>query len=106
MTERLSQTELDEIFKKSQQDGSKLYSTVDSLHKFSQIIIGLIGLIGVIAGFGVMSNANFLAGLVVIFLTIALCIFMYMIQIVLSNSSKVLVHILFCNLAILKKESK
>jgi len=106
MTERLSQTELDEIFKKSQEDGSKLYSTVDSLHKFSQIIIGLIGLIGVVAGFALMSNVTFLAGLIVIFLTIALCLFMYLVQIVLSNSMKVLVHILFSNLAILKKEPK
>lgn len=105
MTERLSQTELDEIFKKSQEDGSKLYSTVDSLHKFSQIIIGLIGLIGVVAGLALMSNVTFLAGLIVIFLSIALCLFMYLVQIVLSNSLKVLVHILFSNLAILKKES-
>ena len=64
MTAHISQTELDEIFKKSQQDGSKLYSTVDSLHKFSQIIIGFIALIGVVAGFALMSNVTFLAGLI------------------------------------------
>ena len=106
MNETLPKDELEEIFEKSKKDGAKLYTTADSLHKFSQKILILIGIIGVIAGFGVMENLTVIAGIIVIGITLAFCAIMHMIQIVITNSSKVLVHILFTNLAIIKKEEK
>jgi hypothetical protein len=106
MTDAIPKEELKEIFDKSKEDGAKLYSTADSLHKLSQRILILIGIIGVVSGFGIMQNVTIAAGFIVIGITLAFCAIMHMIQIVITNSSKVLVHILFTNLAIINKEEK
>jgi hypothetical protein len=103
MTRNLPKEDIDELFLKSKEDGSKLYATADSLHKLFQRILILVGAIGIIIGLIAMQEMTFLAGIIIIAITLAFCFLVHMIQIVVTNSSKVLVHILFTNLAILEK---
>ncbi len=106
MDNPIIEKDLKEIFEKGQEDGSKLYATADSLHKLSERILILFGIIGVICGIAIMDQLTIIAGVIVIAITLALCALIHMIQIIITNSSKVLVHILFTNLALLKKDEK
>ncbi|WP_295553018.1 hypothetical protein [Limnohabitans sp. Rim8] len=106
MTQKLLQKDIDELFLKSKEDGSRLYATADSLHKLFQKLLIFVGAIGVIIGFIAMEKMTFFAGVIIITITLAICFLIYMLQIIVTNSSKVLVHILFTNLAILEKEKQ
>lgn len=101
-----NENEVDEIFQRTKSDGLKLYKTVQSLQKISEIILIAIAFIGVVAGIAIMETATFVAGVVVILLTLGICYLLYMLQVVAINTSKVIVNLAFINLAILKKDEK
>jgi hypothetical protein len=102
----LDENEVNEIFERTKSDGLKLYKTVQSLQKISEIILIAIALIGMVAGIALMEAATFIAGIVVILLTFGICYLLYILQVVAINTSKVIVNLAFINLAILKKDEK
>jgi hypothetical protein len=104
--QRASDSEVNELIAKGRADGAKLYSVVDALHKLVMFLIAVVAIIGLIAGFGLMSNVGFAAGLAVLVFVLILCFLLYAADIVITNSSKVLFHILFSNLVLVEGAKK
>lgn len=95
-----------ELIEKSRSDGAQLYSVADSLHKLAIFLIGVFAILGVILAFGVMINVGFLAGLAAFIFVGFVCFVLYAADILATNGLKVLVHILFSNLALMQKGLK
>jgi hypothetical protein len=94
------------LIAKSKEDGQKLYKAVDSLNKIFTLFLSLLIILGIIAGILMINAVNIVAGLVVMVATIAVSFIFYLTQMVVANSAKVLVHILFSNIAKIKEVEK
>lgn len=97
--------EIDELIKRSRQEGAELYSTLQFFQKIGTVCIAIFGVIGVIMGFAFMMD-KFFGGVLVIAGAGALCYLLYAIQIVITNTSKVFVHLLFSNIVIMERGIK
>lgn len=102
----MEKSDIEELMRKGRSDGAKLYSVADALHKLCSLLIGLVAVVGVVASFAAMTNAGFVAGAIVFIATTVLCMLLYAADVVLTNSSKVLVHLLFSNLVLIDKAEK
>jgi len=102
----MTNQEIDEIISKGQKDGETLYSVANALFKTSIAFIWIIGLTGamltIIAGY----YSGFWIALGVILVTAILCAIGYAFAVFSSHGAKVLVHILFSNLAIIYRDKK
>lgn len=95
----MERSDLQELLTKGKEDGSKLYSAADSLHKLTVKVIITFEVLGLIAGLATMQNAGFVVGVVVFVLVSVLCVLLYAFATAINNTSKMLAHILFANLA-------
>lgn len=95
--------EINELMAKGQQDGVQLFAVANALYKVSMALVAIIGFAGVILFFVALNNAGFGPALGVAIVTAAICAIGYAIAVMGSNGAKVLVHLLFSNLAILDK---
>ena len=95
--------EINELMAKGQQDGAKLFAVANAIFKVSIALVAVIGFAGVILFFVALSNAGFGPALAVAIATATICAVGYALAVLGSNGAKVIVHLLFSNLAILEK---
>jgi len=99
----MTNDEIKELMVKGQRDGAQLYRVADVIYKVSIVLNFIIGIAGVILFFVAMSSEGIRLALVVAIATAAICAIGYALAVLGSNGAKVLVHLLFANLAILDK---
>ncbi len=102
----MTNNEIAEVISKGQEDGATLYRVADALYKVVMVFIWLIGIMGVVLTFFAGSNGGFGPALGVFLVTVVICAFGYASAVLGSHGIKVLVHILFSNLAILDRGQK
>lgn len=95
--------EIDELMSKSRQDGAQLFAVADAIYKVSIFILILIGIAGLVLFFVAFSAGGLGPALAVAIGTAAICAIGYALSVLGSNLAKVIVHLLFSNLAILQK---
>lgn len=103
----MTNEEIAEVISKGQQDGAKLYRVADWLYKIFIIfnwIFGILGAILVVVAINTKGSEGL--ALVVLFGTVIICFAGYVTAVMGSNTLKVLVDILFSNLAILDRDRK
>lgn len=100
----MTNEEIKELMLKGQKDGAQLFKVADALYKFSIILVFIIGLAGVILFFVAITSGGIGPGLGVAIATATICAIGYAVAVLGSNGAKVLVHLLFSNLALLEKQ--
>ena len=100
----MTNDEIKELMGKGQSDGAQLYRVADVLYKVTIVLNIIVGIAGVVMFFVAMSNKGFGPALAVAIVTVVLCAIGYAIAVLGSNGAKVLVHLLFANLALLDKQ--
>ena len=104
--EKMTDNEIAEVIAKGQEDGATLYRVADALYNVAMVFNWLIGIVGIVLTFIAGSKGGFGAALGVFLVTVVICAIGYAIAVFGSHGAKVLVHILFSNLAILDKGQK
>ena len=102
----MTNDEIAEVISKGQKDGGTLYRVSDALYKVTIFFNWIIGIFGLILTFFAGTSSGTGAALVVFFCTVLICAIGYAFAVLGSHVSKVLVHLLFSNLAILERGSK
>lgn len=102
----MTNDEIAEVISKGQEDGATLYRVADALYRVAMAFIWLIGILGVILTFVAGSEGGFGPALGVFLVTVIICAIGYAAAVFGSHGAKVLVHILFSNLAILDRGQK
>ena len=102
----MTNEEINELLTKGQIDGATLYRVADALYKVTITFNWIIAVCGVIAMLVLGMNGNVGVALGVLFITIMFCFFGYAAAVFCSHGAKVIVHLLFTNLAILGMETK
>lgn len=97
--------ELIELSKLAREDGRRLFTVTETLHKIGLIGPILIGILGLIGGFAAISNAGIGAGLFVFTVTGLVCWLLYLGIILTTSLMKVIVHSMFCTLGALEAMS-
>lgn len=96
--------EIKELMIKGQNDGLRLYRVADAIYKVNIFLISIIGIVGAILFIVTLNNNGIVGALAVAFVTTTVCAIAYAAAVLGSNGAKVLVHLLFSNLAILDKQ--
>lgn len=99
----MTNEEIAEVISKGQEDGATLYRVADALYKVAMAFNWLIGILGVVLTFVAGSKGGFGPALGAFLVTVIICAVGYATAVFGSHGAKVLVHILFSNLAILDK---
>ncbi len=104
--------ECDELVRKGREDGKRLFQVVEGMYKFLITMNWVIGIVGGLIGLGLLvkglssdflgSGAEVLAGIACLGLTALYCVGLYAAAVLMTHGAKVLVHILFSNLAIME----
>ncbi len=102
----MTDSEISELMTKGKEDGATLYRVVDVIYKITVIFNYLIGVLGVVLTFVAGTSAGFGPALAVFLATVTICAIGYGLAVFGSHGAKVLVHILFANLAILERGLK
>jgi hypothetical protein len=102
----MTNDEISELMAKGQHDGAQLFRVADVIYKVSIALNFIIGIAGVILFFVAMSSAGIGPALAVAIVTAAICAIGYALAVLGSNGAKVLVHLLFANLALLDKQQE
>lgn len=100
----MTNDEIKELMIKGQNDGAQLFRVADAIYKVNLFFIFIIAIIGAVLFFVAMNRSGFGSALAVVLATTAVCAIAYAIAVLGSNGAKVLVHLLFSNLAILEKQ--
>lgn len=100
----MTNEELQELMDKGKQDGVQLFKVANAIYKVSIILNFIIAIAGVILFAVAINSAGFGPALAVAIVTAAICTIGYALAVLGSNSAKVLVHLLFSNLALLQKQ--
>jgi cation transport ATPase len=102
----MTNEEILEVISKGQSDGATLYRVADALYKAAIALVCLIGILGLFLTIIVGHDDGLGRALGVFLLTVIICALGYAVAIFGSQGAKVLVHILFSNLAILERGKK
>lgn len=102
----MTDEEIAELTSKSREDGARLYSVSDAVYKVLLGITGFVALVGVFATIAAFVNINAGAGFAVLIFSVVTCGSLYAGAIFSTHVSKVLVHLLFSNLAILSRSKE
>lgn len=102
----MSNDEIAEVIAKGQADGATLYHVADVLYKVAIAFNWLIGILGTVLTFVAASEGGFGPALGVLLVTLLICAIGYAAAVFGSHGAKVVVHILFSNLAILERGQK
>ena len=107
----ITQDERQEIIKKGQEDGKRLFRVAEAIYKGLIILNWIGGLVGLVAAIIIFSNASsaytptgtmVLMGFGILAGTAIVCIVNYIFAVLMTHGAKVLVHLLFSNLAIME----
>lgn len=101
--EKMTNHEIAKVISKGQEDGTTLYRVAHALYKVNMAFNWLIGILGVATTIFLASRGEFVTSLGVSLATSVTCAIGYAAAVFGSHGAKVLVHILFSNLAILSK---
>lgn len=95
-----------EIIVKGQADGAKLFGVAEALYNILYALTWVVGIAG--GGMFVMSipQGNLAVSIGIVVVTAIVCTASYASAVLCANTIKVLVHILFSNLALLSEEKK
>jgi cation transport ATPase len=104
--EKITNDQIAEVISKGQVDGEMLFRVADAFYKIVILINLLIGILGIILTFVYGSKVGFGLALGTFLMTLLTCAIVYTAAVFVSHGAKVLVHILFSNLAILERGSK
>lgn len=102
----MTNDEIAEVISKGQADGATLYRVADALYKVAIAFNWLFGILGVVLTFVAASKGGFGPALGVFLVTLLICAIGYAAAVFGSHGAKVVVHILFSNLAILERGQK
>ncbi len=102
----MTNNEIAEVISKGQKDGATLYRVADVLYKVVMALNWLIGILGVVLTYVAGSDGGFGPALGVFLVTVVICALGYVSAVLGSHGVKVLVHLLFSNLAILDRSQK
>lgn len=112
-------TELKQIATNSREDGKRLYLVATTIYKIWILMIRIVGVLGALTAMGMLFNAmpsnrpnmfgqnefNYMMGLTslsVAVVTAIFCALNYVAAVLITHGSKVLVHVLYTNLAVLE----
>ena len=105
----ITQDERLEIIKKGQEDGHRLFRVAEAIYKGLIILNWIGGVIGVIIAIALLASGqgvvSVMMGIGVIVATAIGCIINYVFAVLMTHGAKVLVHILFANLAVMDREN-
>jgi len=111
----ITQEERLEIVKKGQEDGARLFRVSETIYKGLIILNWICGIVGTLFGFGFFiasshsygTDGSMVAmGFGILIATAIGCVVNYVLAVLTTHGAKVLVHILFANLAILGEEKQ
>jgi len=103
-----------ELGQLAREDGKRLFSVVQGIYRYLIIVNWVTGVVGGIVGLALIiagAGSNFAAagvvgGMVVIAVTGFICAANYAVAVLATHGAKVLVHILFSNLAIMEAQQR
>ena len=103
----ITQQEKDELAQRSRQDGLRLFKVAEGIYKFlitMNWITCIAGVAAAIVAFAMSDGSSFgvSSGLMILLLTIFACIVNYVVAVLSTHIAKVLVHLLFTNVAIME----
>jgi len=101
--------EKSELAQLSRADGKRFYRVVEGLYRYLIVMNWVTGIIGgLVAIIAMMSGGIYglLAGLIVLAVTGFVCAGNYVFAVLTTHGAKVLVHILFSNLAIMEAQQR
>ena len=101
----MTNEEIGELLTKGKQDGAVLYRVADAVYRVAIALNWIVAIIGILLTIAIGGSMGFAAALGVAFLTLIVCAAGYAGAVLGSHGAKVLVHLLFSNLAILEKEA-
>ena len=99
----MTNEEITELMVKGKQDGAQLYTVENALYKVSIIFVVVIGLAGFFLFFITFGSSGIGPAIAVAIGTATICAIGYAFSVLAYNGAKVIVHLLFSNLAILEK---
>ena len=102
----MTNEEITELMVKGKQDGAQLYTVANALYKVSIIFVAVIGIAGLFLFSIAFGNAGIGPALAVAIGTATICAIGYAFSVLAYNGAKVIVHLLFSNLAILEKNKE
>jgi hypothetical protein len=103
----ITPTEREEIISKGKEDGARLFKVAEGIYKGLIILNWIGGIVGVILAIVCFSEGAGMGipmGLGVLIATAICCIIDYVFAVLMTHGAKVLVHILFANLAIMEEK--
>jgi hypothetical protein len=111
----MTMEEKSELAKLSRKDGKRFFSVVEGMYKFMIAMNWVLAIVGGLVALGIVMKGMgeeyggtpvILSGLVLLVATAFVCATNYAVAVLTTHGAKVLVHILFSNLAIMEaKES-
>lgn len=103
--------ERDELGRKAREDGKRLFRVVESIYRYLIALnwvmaaIGtLIGVVFILKGVFQWEFSSMIPGILVLIMTMIYCSSLYVFAVLITHGAKVLVHILFSNLAIMESK--
>ena len=91
------------LSEKTREDGKRLYGVCEFLYSAAMIGCVAFGFIGIIFTFLALDKLGGVWGLIIFFITLAICAATYIFAILSTHFGKVLVHISFSNVAVLEQ---
>ena len=99
----MTNEEISELLTKGRQDGVILYKVADAVYRVSVVFNWIVAIIGISLAVVMGGSVGISAAVGVALLTLIICAAGYACAVLGSHGAKVLVHLLFSNLAILDK---
>lgn len=107
----IAQQERDELVRKAREDGKRLFRVVEGIYRYLIILNWVMATIGALIGLGYILKGIFqwelymmIPGILVLIMTLIYCSSLYVFAVLITHGAKVLVHILFSNLAIMESK--
>lgn len=108
----ITQEDRKEIIRKGQEDGGRLLTVVDMIYKISIIFNWILAIAGGVATIGCFIAASNMGttliglGVGILICTLLICLTYYVAAVLATHGAKVLVHLLFSNLAIMEDKNQ
>lgn len=93
--------DIESLSKKTRADGTRLFGVCETIYEIAMVGIGIVAIIGSIASV-VAGNIVFFWGCIIAVCTVGFCFMSYMLAVIATHVSKVMVHTSFSSIAILE----
>lgn len=107
----ITSQERDELGRKAREDGKRLFRVVEGIYRYLIALnwvmaaLGtLIGVVFILKGIFQWELSSMIPGIFVLIMTLIYCSSLYVFAVLITHGAKVLVHILFSNLAIMESK--